>query len=305
MKTIIATLFNHPLTANRYPLSAMLKIGTRKSPLALAQTELVSARLGACEVIPFSTRGDEWLATPLTELGGKGLFTKELDEAILRGDIDIAVHSMKDMPTVLPDGLTIGAVMKREDARDVWVGAPLAELPAGAKVGTSSMRRSVQVMTMRRDVEIAPIRGNVGTRIEKVERGDFAATVLALAGLNRLGLPVGKYKILEINEMLPAVGQGAIAIVCRSVDESTKTLLHKAHCEQTSLATRAERAMLKALDGSCRTPIAGYATLEGDEITLRGLVADMDGKNMKKQVLKGNVSAPEALGEALAQALRS
>jgi hydroxymethylbilane synthase len=283
----------------------MLRIGTRKSPLALAQTELVRAQLGACDVVPFSTRGDEWLATPLTELGGKGLFTKELDDAILRGEIDIAVHSMKDMPTVLPDGLTIGAVMKREDVRDVWVGTPLAELPAGAKVGTSSMRRSVQVMAMRPDVEIAPIRGNVGTRISKVESGEFAATVLALAGLKRLGLPVDKYRIIEIDEMLPAVGQGAIAIICRAQDESTKQLLKKIHCEKTAFETRAERAMLKALDGSCRTPIAGYATLHGDEITLRGLVADMDGKNMRKQVLNGSKTAPEALGETLARMLKS
>ncbi len=282
----------------------MLRIGTRKSPLALAQTELVRAALGVCEVVPFSTRGDEWLATPLTELGGKGLFTKELDEAILRGEIDVAVHSMKDMPTVLPDGLMIGAVLPREDVRDVWVGTPLDQLPKGAKIGTSSMRRSVQVMAMRSDVEVAPIRGNVGTRIEKVERGEFDATVLALAGLKRLGIAVDKYQILNIDEMLPAVGQGAIAIICRSVDEKTKELLQNINCEKTMIATRAERALLKALDGSCRTPIAGYATLEGNEITLRGLVADMDGKNMQKQVVNGSVNEPEALGEALAKQLQ-
>ncbi len=284
----------------------MLKIGTRKSPLALAQTELLKAALKLeCNVAPFSTQGDEWLATPLTELGGKGLFTKELDDAILRNDIDLAVHSMKDMPTVLPEGLTIGAVMKREDVRDVWVGPPLASLKAGAKIGTSSFRRSVQVLAMRPDVEIVSIRGNVGTRISKVENGEFAATVLALAGLKRLGILTDNYRIMDIDEMLPAVGQGAIAVVCRAADESTKALLQEVHCEQTSIETRAERAFLKTLNGSCRTPIAGYATLQGDEIILRGLIADVDGKNMKKQSLKGPAHAPEVLGETLAKALKS
>lgn len=283
-----------------------LTIGTRKSPLALAQTELLKAALKLeCDVVAISTRGDEWLSTPLTELGGKGLFTKELDDAILRGDIDVAVHSMKDMPTVLPEGLMIGAALPREDVRDVWVGTPLEQLSKGAKVGTSSMRRSVQVLSMRPDIEVAPIRGNVGTRIEKIERGEFAATVLALAGLKRLGIAVDKHKILSIDEMLPAVGQGAIAIICRSVDEKTKALLKNINCEETMIAARAERALLKALDGSCRTPIAGYATVNDGEIILRGLVAEADGSRVRTLTQTGDASTPEKLGESLARALKA
>ena len=250
-----------------------LRIGTRKSPLALAQAEAVEATL-----VPMSTSGDRMQQVNLSEIGGKGLFTKEIEEALLADETDIAVHSLKDIPTELPPGLVLAAMLPRADARDMFLSDmadSLQTLPPGARVGTSALRRCVLVKRLRPDLIVVPLRGNVQTRLEKLRKGEVDATILAAAGLDRLGLRHVAKAALPAEEFLPAVGQGIIAIECREgrLREWLSVLNHL----PTSQAAVAERALLARLDGSCRTPIAGYATLDGESMRIRGMLARADG----------------------------
>jgi hydroxymethylbilane synthase len=244
-----------------------LRIGTRGSPLALAQAHMTRAALAAAqgvaedaiEIVTIRTSGDRIQDRPLAEAGGKGLFTKEIEEALLAGIVDLAVHSAKDMPTVLPGGLMLAACLPREDVRDAFIsrGAPsLRELPQAAVVGTASLRRQAMVKRLRPDVSVVPLRGNVETRIRKLEAGEVDATLLALAGLKRLGLADKATALLDVQEFLPAVGQGAITIEARSDDARIRELLARIDHADTSTALACERAFLAVLDGSCRTPIA-------------------------------------------------
>jgi hydroxymethylbilane synthase len=265
-----------------------LLIGTRGSPLALSQANHVRALLIAAHDLgddaialePITTSGDRIRDKPLRDFGGKGLFTKEIDEALLNGAVDLAVHSMKDLPTDVPPGLVIAAVLKRGDVRDAFIsakGESLAALPPGAVVGSSSLRRQAQVKRLRPDLQVLDFRGNVETRIAKLERGIVDATLLALAGLNRLGLADHVTSVLSTEEMLPAVGQGAIGIACRSGDAKTRALLQALNDLATATAVACERAFLAQLDGSCRTPIAGLAEIADGALRFRGLVLNPEG----------------------------
>ncbi len=269
----------------------VLRIGTRGSPLALAQArqvrELLMARHGiaadALVLETIRTTGDVIVDRPLAEAGGKGLFTKEIDDALLAGRIDLAVHSAKDLPTALPAGLVIAGVPPREDARDVFISriaASLGALPAGAVVGTASLRRQALVRRMRPDLAVTNFRGNVETRLRKVEAGAVHATLLALAGLKRLGLAQAATAILEIDEFLPAVGQGIIAIVARARDDAIVPLIAGIDDAAAQSALIAERAFLDVLDGSCRTPIAGHARVDAGRLQFRGLIATPDGSRL-------------------------
>jgi hydroxymethylbilane synthase len=297
--------------------SRPLRIGTRGSPMALHQAALARDRLqqahrelaaaGALELVPIRTTGDRVQTRLLAEIGGKGLFTKEIEEALLDGRVDLAVHSLKDMETVLPAGLAIGCVMKRDDPRDALVAraAPtLAELPRGARVGTASLRRRAQLLRLRPDLAIVPVRGNVNTRLAKLDAGEVEALVLALCGLERLGLTGRIGEILETGAMLPAVGQGALAVECRALDDTVLALLAPLHDAPTAACVLAERSMLAALDGSCRTPIAGLATIEGDRLRLDVLLLSPDGMAERRGSLAGAVSEAAAIGTALGEQLR-
>ncbi|MCE2926596.1 MAG: hydroxymethylbilane synthase [Rickettsiales bacterium] len=280
-----------------------IRLGTRKSALALAQSEEVKAKLLAAwphlevELVKITTSGDKFTEFPLADIGGKGLFTKEIEEALLNRSIDIAVHSMKDMPTVLPDGLTIGAMLKREDPRDVLIGRQcLSDIPKGATFGTASLRRAAQILMKRPDLSIVTLRGNVETRLSKVQKGLIGATMLAQAGLNRLGIK-GAGAALSTDEFLPAIAQGAVGIECRMGDQRINDLLAVITNETTVRAVDCERAFLKVLDGSCRTPIAGYAHLNGDEIQFRGLIAKPDGSAHHTVTLEDRAINFRELGE--------
>ncbi len=289
-----------------------LRIGTRRSPLARAQAAWVRDRLAArhawlpIALLPMETQGDRWLDAPLAKLGGKGLFVKELEEALLDGRIDLAVHSLKDVPVVLPEGLHLGAICEREDPRDALV-APrhgtFDRLPRGARVGTSSLRRQSQMKARRPDLDIVPLRGNVQTRLERFEREGLDAVVLALAGLRRLGLEDRVTEILDPEVSLPAIGQGALAIECRAKDATTNERLGPmAHAEST-LATRAERAFLARLGGGCQVPLGAYATLEGPALRLRAFVGSPDGLRAVRGERRGPSVSGEAIGRALAEEL--
>lgn len=283
----------------------ILKIGTRKSPLALAQANEVGRRLQDAwpdlqvELVHIVTSGDKFTDRPLTDIGGKGLFTKEIEQALLAKTIDLAVHSMKDMPTMLPDGLTIGCMLEREDPCDMLIGEglrSLADLPEGATLGTSSLRRAAQVLIARPDIKIVPLRGNVETRLAKVRAGEADATLLAKAGINRLGLADVPGAVLSISEMLPAVAQGAIGIECRNEDEKMLELLAPLADIETETAVICERAFLRVLDGSCRTPIAAYAEIEGDFMRLQGLIAKPDGSEYHTVLVGGHVNDASSIG---------
>jgi hydroxymethylbilane synthase len=298
--------------------SGPLRIGTRGSPMALFQAAFVRDRLiaahpdlgaqRAVEIVTIRTTGDRVQDRRLADIGGKGLFSKEIEEALLAGAIDIAVHSLKDMETWLPDGLEIACVLARDDPRDALLstnGASLAGLPQGAKVGTASLRRQAQLLRHRPDLSVMPIRGNVNTRINKLAAGEFDAIVLALCGLERLGKAGLASEILTPEIMLPAVGQGALAIECRVGDENLRQLLDPLHDPSTAACVGAERAMLAALDGSCRTPIAGLAECDGDRLTLKGLLLTPDGSGEVRGQCAGDISDAAALGTALGSELRS
>ena len=285
-----------------------LVIGTRKSPLAMAQASETRTRLAAAlgweqdrlVLDPMISTGDRIQDRPLAEAGGKGLFTKELDEALLGGRIDLAVHSAKDLPTALPDGLVIAGYLPREDPRDALV-APgpggLADLPPGTVVGSASLRRQAIVLRARPDLRVTLLRGNVGTRLAKLERGEIGATLLALAGLRRLGLAHHASAVLETAEMLPAVGQGAIAIMTREGDARSREIVDRIADARTGEALAAERAYLAVLDGSCRTPIAGHAVSDGGRLEFRGLVLRPDGTDMVAVEAAGPVLDAERLGQ--------
>ncbi len=287
-----------------------LRIGTRGSRLALAQTDQVAGRLkaahaalaapGAIEVVTITTTGDKVLDRPLADVGGKGLFSKEIDEALLAGRIDIAVHSVKDMETWLKDGIVLAAVLKREDPRDALVSPSarrLADLPKGGVVATASLRRQAQILHRRPDLRVQPLRGNVETRLRKIKDGAADATLLALAGLKRLGLQSAAAAILETDEILPAVGQGAIGVTCGAGDKRARDWLAAVNDASSLARVACERAMLAALDGSCRTPIAGLAEIDGDgALTLKGLVARPDGSELLTASRAGATADAEALG---------
>jgi hydroxymethylbilane synthase len=294
------------------------RIGTRGSALALRQTALVRNRLaaahpdlaapGAVEIVTIRTTGDRVQDRLLAEIGGKGLFAKEIEEALITGRIDLAVHSLKDLETWLPDGLVVACVLPRDDPRDALVsatGASLASLPKGARVGTASLRRQAQLLRHRPDLAIVPIRGNVNTRIRKMEAGEVDAVTLALCGLGRLDLRGRATEILPREVMLPAVGQGALAIECRSADAKARGLVEPLHDPISAACVFAERAMLAALDGSCRTPIAGLAEAEGDRLTIEGLLLRPDGSDEIRGRREGAVGDAELLGTELGRELRS
>jgi hydroxymethylbilane synthase len=296
--------------------AAVLRIGTRGSPLALAQARMVRARLAAAQGVDeeritltiIRTTGDVIQDRTLAQAGGKGLFTKEIEEALHAGAIDLAVHSAKDMPTVLPDGLLITAVLPREDPRDVFISRmanTLRELRQGAVVGTASLRRQAIVKRLRPDLDVVPIRGNVETRLRKLDEGAVDATLLALAGLKRLGLREAATSIFSVDEFLPAVGQGIVAIETRADDAVTRKLLDTVNHSETATALTAERAFLKVLDGSCRTPIAGHATIMAGRLSLRGLIAKPDGSASFECTREGPAGEAEALGADAGAELKS
>lgn len=291
-----------------------LVIGTRASPLAMAQAEETRARLAAVTglglealpLLPLTTTGDQIQDRALSEAGGKGLFTKELDAALFAGTADLTVHSAKDLSTDLPDGLVIAGYLPREDVRDAFISTraeSLMDLPAGAVVGSASLRRQAQVLRARPDLKIALLRGNVATRLARLKEGRVDATLLAIAGLNRLGMAHVATAILETDDFLPAVGQGAIALMVRAGDTAilaaTAAIVHR----ETGIALAAERAFLKVLDGSCRTPIAGHATVIGDVVRFRGLLLSPDGSRSVAVMREGAVSSAAVLGEEAGRAV--
>lgn len=292
-----------------------LRIGTRGSPLALAQAHETKVRLmaahglpeAAFRIVPIKTTGDRIQDRPLSELGGKGLFTLEIETALRAGEIDIAVHSMKDMPTVFPDGLGIGCYLPREDPRDAFVSLgeqTLASLPSGSVIGTSSLRRRAQIRHRRPDLELIEFRGNVQTRLRKLSEGVADATFLAMAGLRRLGMIDVMRSPISPDEMLPAVAQGAIGVEQRLGDCAVSALLAAIHDPDTGHRLRAERAFLAGLDGSCQTPIAGLAERIGDMLRLRGEILRPDGSECIEAERTGPISDAETLGVSLAAELR-
>ncbi len=293
-----------------------VRIATRKSALALWQAEYVKAQLEhfhqniTVELVPMTTKGDIILDTPLAKVGGKGLFVKELEVAMLEGRADIAVHSMKDVPVDFPPGLGLEVICPREDPRDAFVSntyATLNDLPQGAIVGTSSLRRQCQLKAKRPDLDIRDLRGNVNTRLRKLDEGQYDAIILAAAGLIRLAMTDRIAQYIEPEEMLPANGQGAVGIECRTDDEAIKALLAPLECSSTRIRVLTERAMNKALEGGCQVPIASYSVISsnGEEVYLRGLVGAVDGSEIIESEITGPIEQGEVLGNTLAQELLS
>ncbi len=290
-------------------MKPLLTIGTRGSPLALAQANEVRRLLGeahddlaapdAVAIKVIKTTGDRVQDRTLAEIGGKGLFTKEIEEALIDRGIDIAVHSMKDVPTWLPKGLEIGCLLRREDPRDALIaktGSSIADLPAGTVVGTASLRRQAQVLALRPDLTVVPLRGNVETRLRRLAEGKVDATLLAMAGLNRLGRRDAVTAALEPEEMLPAVAQGAIGIEIRADDDAVGNRLAPLNCELTAQRVAAERALLAVLDGNCRTPIGGLAETDGKSLRFRGLVAHPYGEWVHRVARDGALADAATLG---------
>jgi hydroxymethylbilane synthase len=301
--------------AQSSPQSPLLRIGSRGSPLALVQARAVQAGLAAVagvdieriDIKVIRTSGDVVLDRPLADAGGKGLFTKEIEEALLAGVIDLAVHSSKDVPTLLPDGLALAGFLPREDARDAFISRKaktLDDLPAGAIVGTSSPRRRAWVRRMRPDLEVVDLRGNVETRLRKLDNGEVDATLLAVAGLKRLGLLAAATTILGIDEFLPAVAQGAIGIEIRAADRQTGALVASISDADTASAVAAERAFLAELDGSCRTPIGGHATISNDALQFRGIIVAPDGSEAFEVARDGHRGAATEIGADAGRELR-
>lgn len=296
--------------------SHWLRIGTRGSPLALAQTHETRRLLArahnvpedSVEVVVIRTTGDMIQDRALALAGGKGLFTLELDAAMLEGRIDIAVHSSKDLPTLMPDGISVAGFLPREDVRDALIAAgptSIADLPEGANVGTASLRRGAQVKRLRPDVRITLLRGNVETRLRKVQAGEYDASLLALAGLRRLGLADKAACVLDVDDFLPAVGQGAVGITARTDDACTLAALAPILDADTGDAVIAERAFLRVLEGSCRTPIAGLARAQGDRLTFKGMILRPDGSEWREVADEGLRSEAAALGARAGRALKA
>ncbi|TCM71096.1 hydroxymethylbilane synthase [Acinetobacter calcoaceticus] len=289
-----------------------LKIATRQSPLALWQAEHIRSRLIELhpelkvELVTFVTQGDKILDTPLAKIGGKGLFVKELEAALLDGRADMAVHSMKDVPMQLPEGLSLAVICEREDPFDAFVSnqyTHFADLPLGAKLGTSSLRRKSQILKQRPDLDVIDLRGNVGTRLSKLDAGHYDAIILASAGLKRLGLTERIRHGLSAEISLPAVGQGALGLECREQDQATLDLILPLMHEASFACVRAERAFNRYLEGGCQVPIAGYATLSGDQLHIEGRVGSVDGTVLLKSRVTGHRDQAETLGVALAEDL--
>ncbi|WP_157850307.1 hydroxymethylbilane synthase [Aeromonas dhakensis] len=289
-----------------------LKIATRKSPLAMWQANFVKDRLEALypelqvELVPMSTQGDKILDTPLAKVGGKGLFVKELETAMLEGRADIAVHSMKDVPVEFPEGLGLHTICEREDPRDAFVSnrfTAIDELPQGAVVGTSSLRRQCQLRAAHPDLVIRDLRGNVNTRLAKLDAGEYDAIILAAAGLKRLEMAHRITAFIEPEQSLPANGQGAVGIECRLDDHELHALLAPLEHPETRIRVLTERAMNRALQGGCQVPIGAYALVEGEEVWLRGLVGSPDGSRVIRDEIRGPLADGEALGHTLAQRL--
>ncbi|MCU1718006.1 hydroxymethylbilane synthase [Pseudomonas sp. 5P_3.1_Bac2] len=293
-------------------MSREIRIATRKSALALWQAEHVKARLEQAHpglkvsLVPMVSRGDKILDAPLAKIGGKGLFVKELETALLENEADIAVHSMKDVPMDFPEGLGLYCICEREDPRDAFVSntyASLAELPAGSIVGTSSLRRQAQLLAQRPDLTINFLRGNVNTRLAKLDAGEYDAIILAAAGLIRLGFAERIRSSISVEDSLPAGGQGAVGIECRTADSEIHGLLAPLHHRATALRVTAERALNKHLNGGCQVPIACYAVLEGEQLWLRGLVGQPDGSQLLRAEQRASAASAEQLGVAVAEAL--
>ncbi|MEO8575372.1 MAG: hydroxymethylbilane synthase [Gemmatimonadales bacterium] len=294
----------------------VIRVATRSSELALRQARIVEAALEtrgfACEIVTFKTTGDKKLDEPLSEIGAKGLFTHELEVALAKKKVDCCVHSLKDLPTELPEGLVFGAILEREDPRDVLVVNPvtqaddLAAIPAGSRVGTSSLRRRALLLAARPDLEVVELRGNVPTRLKKVDTGQVHAAILAAAGLIRLNARQRIKQFLEPPQWLPAAGQGAIAVEIRKDDEELREIVSHLNHRPTEIATRSERAFLSALDGGCQVPIGALASFEdGGELILHGFVSDLAGRDSVRGSISVDTESPEASGRALAADLRT
>ena len=289
-----------------------IRIATRKSPLALWQAHHVEHTLQelhpklAVELVPMSTEGDRFLQAPLAAAGGKGLFIKELEQAMLEGRADIAVHSIKDVTVDFPPGLQLTTILERHDPRDVLISnepTTLATLPKGAVVGTSSLRRQVQIRHQRPDLVLKDLRGNVNTRLAKLDQGDYDAIILAAAGVERLGMNDRITEYLSVETMLPAIGQGAIGIESRSDDEAINALLEPLHHGATAIRIRAERAVSQNLYGGCQLPLAAHAQLKGDQLSMSGLVGSTDGKKLLQTTVEGLAGEAETLGQQIAEGL--
>ncbi len=289
-----------------------IRIGTRGSPLALAQTQEVITALdptlkNRIQIVPVKTTGDTLVDRCLTDMGGKSLFTKEIEEALLEGRIDLAVHSMKDVTVYSPDGLIFPAILKREDARDAVItrgGLSLEALPPGSLFGTSSLRRQAHLLHHYPHLRVMPLRGNVETRLKKIETGEMAGTLLAVAGLKRLGILEKATYILEIDDCLPAIAQGAIGIQCRDGDKEMLALLSPLNHLPTFQAVTAERAFMRTLHGSCRTPMAAYGEIQGDMLIFKGMVCDSNGTNMRFVDHQGLAIQAAMIGEEAAKRLQ-
>jgi len=290
----------------------IIRIATRRSPLALWQAEHVAERLErtfpGCrtELVKMTTQGDKILDAPLAKIGGKGLFVKELEQGMLEGLADIAVHSMKDVPVEFPDGLHLAAILTREDPRDAFVSkrySTLQDLPANARIGTSSLRRQCQIKELYPNAEILSLRGNVNTRLSKLDAGEYDAVILASAGLKRLGMTERITQCLETGVSLPACGQGAIGIECRSDDTEINAMLSALHDGETGLCVTAERAMNARLNGGCQVPIAGFAQVQDEQLFMRGLVGSPDGSVIYRAERKGGLDSAETIGRMVAEDL--
>jgi len=286
----------------------LLRLGTRKSKLALWQANFVKEKLEALgckvELVPITTTGDKILDTPLAKIGGKGLFVKEIENALLAGEIDLAVHSLKDVPMIIPEGLTLSAITEREEPYDVLIsrnGKRLEELPFGAVVGTSSLRRQVQIKRRRRDLKVEILRGNVDTRLRKLKEGLYDAIVLAYAGVKRMGFSGEVSQVLE--DFIPAVGQGSLAIETRAEDERVINFVKGLNHEESWLRAVCERAFLRELQGGCQVPIGAYAWIEGDRIKIKGFISDLEGERFLEGYEEGSPQEAEEVGKRLAQRL--
>ncbi|MFN3504685.1 MAG: hydroxymethylbilane synthase [Caldimicrobium sp.] len=289
-----------------------LRVGTRGSKLALAQTDWVVKELKKfhphleIEKIIIKTTGDKILDAPLSKIGGKGLFVKEIEEALLKGEIDFAVHSMKDVPSLIPEGLEVSIIPERESPFDVWISSyeDIYSLESGAKIGTSSLRRLSQIKRLRKDINIYPLRGNVDTRLRKCQEGSYEGIILAEAGIKRLSLSV-KYKRFSLDEIIPAVGQGALGIEIRKDDTKVKEILQVLHSDKTASAVKAERSFLKTVEGGCQVPLGALAYFVNGKLAITGFISDLEGERFYRETLEGVPEEAEKLGEALARKLLS
>jgi len=293
-------------------MQALIKIGTRASLLAVTQSTWVKNRIEQqypdtrVELVKITTKGDKILDVPLAKVGGKGLFVKEIEDALLDKRVDLAVHSMKDVPTDLPTGLHVAIVPAREIPQDAFISlnyAGVDDLPRGAVIGTSSLRRKAQLASLRPDLNIKDLRGNLDTRLRKLDKGEYDAIILAGAGLNRLGLSKRITTLFDPEQMLPAIGQGALGIELRVADNELLAGMQFLHDPATAVAVAAERAFLLRLEGGCQVPIGAFATIDADMVTLRGLIAGVDGQRILKDQLSGPAATAEKIGETLADTL--